>query len=86
MSSGRVLILDDEPQIRRVLRTSLVAGGFVVREARSGEEALETIREEMPDLLIIDINLPGMSGARFRRRRLCGQTFRHPGTPRPDSR
>jgi two-component system KDP operon response regulator KdpE len=62
MSSGRVLILDDEPQIRRVLRTSLVAGGFVVREARSGEEALETIREEMPDLLIIDINLPGMSG------------------------
>ena len=62
MSSGRVLVLDDEAQIRRVLRTSLVAGGFVVREARSGEEALEMIREEMPDLLIVDINLPGMSG------------------------
>jgi two-component system KDP operon response regulator KdpE len=62
MSSGRVLILDDEAQIRRVLRTSLVASGFVVREARSGEEALEMIRKEMPDLLIIDINLPGMSG------------------------
>jgi two-component system KDP operon response regulator KdpE len=62
MSSGRVLILDDEAQIRRVLRTTLVASGFVVREARSGEEALETIREEMPDLLIVDINLPGMSG------------------------
>ena len=62
MSSGRVLILDDEAQIRRVLRTTLVASGFVVREARSGEEALEMIREEMPDLLIIDINLPGMSG------------------------
>jgi len=62
MSSGRVLILDDEAQIRRVLRTSLVASGFVVREARRGEEALEMIREEMPDLLIIDINLPGMSG------------------------
>jgi len=62
MSLGRVLILDDEAQIRRVLRTALVAGGFVVREARSGEEALEMIREEMPDLLIVDINLPGMSG------------------------
>ena len=62
MSAGRVLILDDEAQIRRVLRTTLVASGFVVREARSGEEALEMIREEMPDLLIIDINLPGMSG------------------------
>jgi two-component system KDP operon response regulator KdpE len=62
MSSGRVLILDDEAQIRRVLRTSLVASGFVVREARSGEETLEMFREEMPDLLIIDINLPGMSG------------------------
>jgi two-component system KDP operon response regulator KdpE len=62
MSSGRVLVLDDEAQIRRVLRTSLVASGFVVREARRGEEALEMIREEMPDLLIIDINLPGMSG------------------------
>jgi two-component system KDP operon response regulator KdpE len=62
MSSARVLILDDEAQIRRVLRTALVASGFVVREARSGEDALEMIREEMPDLLIIDINLPGMSG------------------------
>jgi len=62
MSSGRVLVLDDEAQIRRVLRTTLVASGFVVREARSGEEALEMIREEMPDLLIVDINLPGMSG------------------------
>ena len=116
MSSGRVLILDDEAQIRRVLRTTLVASGFVVREARSGEEALEMIREEMPDLLIIDINLPGMSGFEVcreirefcdvpiimlsvrnnerdkvraldsGRRRLCGQTFRHPGTPGPDSR
>jgi two-component system KDP operon response regulator KdpE len=62
MSSGRVLVIDDEAQIRRVLRTTLVASGFVVREARSGEEALDMIREEMPDLLIIDINLPGMSG------------------------
>ncbi len=62
MSSGRVLILDDEAQIRRALRTALVASGFVVREARSGEETLELIREEMPDLMIVDINLPGMSG------------------------
>ena len=62
MSSGNVLVLDDEAQIRRVLRTSLVASGFMVREARRGEEALELIREEMPDLMIVDINLPGISG------------------------
>ncbi len=62
MASARILVVDDEPQIRRVLRTALVAGGYMVQDARSGEEALDKLREERPDLAIIDINLPGMSG------------------------
>lgn len=61
-TSSKILVVDDEPQIRRVLRTALVAGGYTVNEARSGEEALEKLREERPDLAIVDINLPGMSG------------------------
>ena len=61
-TSATILVVDDEAQIRRVLRTALVAGGYKVREARSGEEALEKLREEIPDLLIVDINMPGIDG------------------------
>ena len=60
--AARILVVDDEPQIRRVLRTVLVAGGYTVQEVRTGEEALEKLREQPPDLAIVDINLPGMSG------------------------
>jgi two-component system KDP operon response regulator KdpE len=61
-TSATILVVDDEPQIRRVLRTALVAGGYMVKDVRTGEEALETLRDERPDLVIVDINLPGMSG------------------------
>lgn len=60
--SAAILVVDDEPQIRRVLKTALVAAGYTSRDARSGEEALEKLREERPDLAIVDINLPGISG------------------------
>jgi two-component system, OmpR family, KDP operon response regulator KdpE len=62
MTSAKVLIVDDEPQIRRVLRTTLTSHGYTVAEARSGDEALEEIRHERPDLILLDVNMPGRSG------------------------
>ncbi|MBV8142142.1 MAG: response regulator transcription factor [Verrucomicrobia bacterium] len=62
MSVGRILVVDDDPQIRRVLRTTLIAQGYEVDDSRSGEEALDCIRSEKFDLLILDMNMPGMSG------------------------
>jgi two-component system, OmpR family, KDP operon response regulator KdpE len=62
MSSGRILVVDDDPQIRRVLRTTLIAQGYEVVDARSGDEALERVRAEKFDLVILDMNMPGMNG------------------------
>ena len=62
MTSARIMIVDDDPQIRRVLRTALVAQGYETIDARNGEEALEKLRDEKVDLLILDVNMPGMSG------------------------
>src|SRR6266568_3466079 len=62
MSAARILVVDDDPQIRRVLRTTLIAQGYEVADARNGEEALERIRGEKLDLVILDMNMPGMSG------------------------
>ncbi len=60
--SGLILVVDDEPQIRRVLRTSLAAEGYSMVDARTAEEALDKLREERPDLVVLDINMPGMGG------------------------
>ncbi len=62
MNSATILVVDDEPQIRRVMRTTLAAQGYTVTEARSGEEALEKIRSERADLIILDMNMPGIGG------------------------
>lgn len=62
MSAGKILIVDDEPQIRRVLRSALSREGYIVADARSGEDALEKIRLERYDLIILDRNMPGMGG------------------------
>jgi two-component system, OmpR family, KDP operon response regulator KdpE len=62
MSAGRILAVDDEPQIRRVLRTTLTDAGYEVDDAKTGEEALEKVREFRPDLVLLDMNMPGMGG------------------------
>jgi len=62
MSAGRILIVDDEPQIRRIMRATLIGEGYEVDDARTGEEALVKVREFRPDLVLLDINMPGMGG------------------------
>src|ERR1700693_6212481 len=62
MSAGRVLVVDDQPKIRRFMRTTLVGDGYEVDEAKTGEEALERMRDFRPDLIVLDVNMPGMGG------------------------
>ena len=58
----RVLVVDDERAIRRFLRTSLTAHGYTVYEASSGQEALSAVIGDRPDLVILDLGLPDLSG------------------------
>jgi two-component system KDP operon response regulator KdpE len=58
----RVLVVDDEPAIRRYLRTSLAAQGYRVTEAESGEDALASIARDPTDVLVLDLGLPRMDG------------------------
>ncbi len=68
MSDASVLVVDDEPQIQRVLRPSLTASGYEVREAATGREALVAVRDHAPDLIILDLGLPDMEGKEVLRR------------------
>ena len=56
------LVVDDEPSFRRVLRTSLATRGFAIEEARSGEEAVAILGRSDFDLVLLDVNMPGMGG------------------------
>lgn len=62
MSSARVLVVDDAPQVRRVMRATLTAEGYTISEARDGGEALEMFRNAPFDILLLDVNMPGMDG------------------------
>ncbi|MBY6266224.1 response regulator [Azospirillum sp. 412522] len=64
----RVLVVDDEPPIRRFLRTSLTAQGYDIVEAEDGAKALEEVRRRSPDLLVLDLGLPGIDGLEVIRR------------------
>jgi two-component system KDP operon response regulator KdpE len=59
---ARILVVDDDSQIRRVMRTTLEAQGYEVNEAASAERALEFLRLDKFDLILLDINLPGKTG------------------------
>jgi two-component system, OmpR family, KDP operon response regulator KdpE len=59
---ARVLVADDEPSLRQALRASLRATGFSVEEAPSGNEAIFAVRQCRFDLVLLDINMPGLSG------------------------
>src|SRR5581483_11664899 len=63
-----VLVVDDEPQIRRALRTSLEAHGYEVQTAGHGEEALVGAAEQAPDLVFLDLGLPDIDGTEVIRR------------------
>jgi two-component system KDP operon response regulator KdpE len=61
-SRPHILVVDDEPQITRVLRTSLNAQGYEIRVANDGETALEIAKDFVPDLVITDLAMPNMNG------------------------
>lgn len=64
----RILVVDDEAQIRKFLRISLFAHGYEVIEAPRGEDALRKLAEESPDLMVLDLGLPGIDGQTVIRR------------------
>jgi two-component system KDP operon response regulator KdpE len=62
MSAGRILVVDDDPQIRRVMKMALTGEEYEVEDAHTGEEALEMLRDDKYDLILLDMNMPGMGG------------------------
>jgi two-component system, OmpR family, KDP operon response regulator KdpE len=62
MSAENILVIDDEPQIRRVMRTTLSSHGYVITEATTGEEGVDAVRKSKPDLVLLDMNMPGIGG------------------------
>src|SRR5690242_14801513 len=75
MSAGRILVVDDEPQMRRFMRSTLTSAGYEVEDAKTGEEALIKVRDYRPDLVLLDMNMPGMGGLATCREIRRGQTI-----------
>jgi two-component system, OmpR family, KDP operon response regulator KdpE len=61
-NNGSILVVDDEPQITRVLKTTLSSQGYGVRSAGNGQEALDEMKSWLPDLVITDLRMPTMDG------------------------
>src|ERR1700689_4964392 len=62
MNTATILVVDDEPQLRRAMKATLTDLGYSVMEAKTGEEALELLRRDTPDLILLDLNMPGIGG------------------------
>ena len=62
MSAGKILVVDDEPQLRRVMKVTLTSEGYEVTDASTGEQATERIRQDRFDLILLDMNMPRVDG------------------------
>ena len=62
MARARILLVDDDPDLRLALKVRLKAGGYDVVEAQDGLEALRAVRNETPDLILLDLMLPRLDG------------------------
>jgi len=62
MSAGRILVIDDEPQMRILMRSTLTAVGYEIDDAKTGEDGVIKLRDFRPDLVLLDMNMPGMGG------------------------
>jgi CheY-like chemotaxis protein len=60
---ARILIVEDHPTMREAMRLVLEGEGFAIEEAADGQRALEMVRADPPDLVFLDMNIPGSSGA-----------------------
>jgi len=69
MNTAKILLVDDDAQVRRALRTTLTSAGYTVVEARTGEEALEEVQAEgAVNMVLLDLKMPGMGGIEACRR------------------
>ncbi|MFZ3152511.1 response regulator, partial [Pseudomonas sp.] len=73
-NSATVLIVDDEIHVRKLLTTLLQSKGYVTLTAGSGEEALAMTEQQPPDLILLDIMMPGMDGYEVARQLKAGKT------------
>ncbi|MEE9185482.1 MAG: response regulator [Candidatus Binatia bacterium] len=62
MAGERILLVEDNPMNRRVVQFILKSQGYIVLEAKNGLEALELVKVHLPDLILMDLQLPGMDG------------------------
>lgn len=76
MNSAKILVVEDAEPVRRVLRTTLAAAGYTVHDAGTGEEALNVLRASPPDIILLDMNMPGMNGLET-----CREVRRHSDVP-----
>jgi DNA-binding response OmpR family regulator len=65
---GRLIVVEDQRDLRELLATAFSLEGYAVSTAASGEEALALVQREVPDLIVLDLSLPGMSGIETLRR------------------
>ena len=70
-----ILVVDDNSDNVEILRAFLESRGFIVAEARDGRTALARMEEVRPDLVLLDVMMPGMAARRWERWRRCGRTW-----------